>query len=157
MNKHLISKMFLVVSASLLWAACPSSRSTIDGKRGKPEIPFENKYFALLGEEYMPVETTPKPVSVHGQDGFTRRLYGAFSYPKIAMENGIEGIVLVEIQFDEKGEPKQTTIIKSLSKECDEAALKAMNHAVQDGFTPLLVDGKPVKFKIHMPVKFDLK
>lgn len=149
--------MMLCTFAVFAWAGCPSSRSLLDNAGGKTEIFFENKYFALKDGEYVLVEPIPEPMSVHGNEGFLRRLSGAFSYPTIARENGIEGMVLVEILFDGNGEPKKSKVIKSLSKECDEAALKAINYAVQDGFTPMVIDGNPVKYKIQMPVKFDLK
>jgi TonB family protein len=90
----------------------------------------------------------PKPIG-----GFTA-IQKNLVYPKIARQAGIEGTVTVQILINEEGEVTETEIIKSLgNNECNEAAIEALKATK---WKPLIVDGKPEKVKIHVPVVFKL-
>jgi len=86
--------------------------------------------------------------------GGFQALHKNLKYPEIAKKAGIEGTVIVKAVVDAQGKVIQTEIIKSLSKECDEAAGEAVK---KTPWEPAQKDGKPVKVAISIPIQFSLK
>ena len=74
-------------------------------------------------------------------------------YPISAKEAGIEGKVLVKAIIDENGNVTETSILKSVNKDCDKAAMDAIK---KTKFTPGIKDNKPVKAEVIIPVMFKL-
>ena len=74
-------------------------------------------------------------------------------YPQSAKENGVDGKVIINAIVDEKGNVSSTEIVKSLNKECDNAAIKAIK---KTKFKPVMKDGKAVKGEVVIPVMFRL-
>jgi len=75
-------------------------------------------------------------------------------YPEKLKREGIEGSVFVEVSLDENGVPIMVKAIKSSGyPEMDSAATKA---AKEMRFTPALKDGKAVRTKIIVPMRFTL-
>lgn len=74
-------------------------------------------------------------------------------YPISAKEAGIEGKVLVKAIIDENGYVTETSILKSINKDCDKAAMDAIK---KTKFTPGIKDNKPVKAEVTIPVMFKL-
>ena len=75
-------------------------------------------------------------------------------YPEIARKAGVEGMVILKIQVDEKGNVVNAKLLRSLGAGCDEAAIAA---AMQCKFKPAMQRDKPVKVWISYPVRFILK
>jgi len=76
-------------------------------------------------------------------------------YPEIARKAGVEGRVYVNVLIDEKGNVKDTKILKSLGNNgCDEAAVAAIK---QVKWKPAKQRDKPVKVWVGIPVVFKLK
>jgi len=75
-------------------------------------------------------------------------------YPEKLKREEIEGSVFVEVSLDENGVPIMVKVIKSSGyPEMDSAATKA---AKEMRFTPALKDGKAVRTKIIVPMRFTL-
>lgn len=74
-------------------------------------------------------------------------------YPELARKAHIEGMVVVEILIDKKGNVEKTEVIKSIPM-LDEAAVDA---AMQCKFTPGKQRDKFVKVKMAIPFSFKLK
>jgi protein TonB len=74
-------------------------------------------------------------------------------YPISAKEAGIEGKVLVKAIIDENGYVTETSILKSVNKDCDKAAMDAIK---KTKFTPGIKDNKPIKAEVTIPVMFKL-
>jgi protein TonB len=74
-------------------------------------------------------------------------------YPTSAKESGIEGKVFVKAIIDEKGNVIETSILKSVSDDCDKAAMDAIK---KTKFTPGIKDNKPVKAEVTIPIMFKL-
>ncbi|MBK8737992.1 MAG: TonB family protein [Saprospiraceae bacterium] len=51
-----------------------------------------------------------------------KRFYGSIKYPAIARENGIGGVVILDIEVDQKGKVTGVDIKQSVSVECDNEA-----------------------------------
>ena len=74
-------------------------------------------------------------------------------YPISAKEAGIEGKVFVRAIIDETGTVTETSILKSVSEDCDKAAMDAIK---KTKFTPGIKDNKPVKAEVTIPIMFKL-
>ena len=75
-------------------------------------------------------------------------------YPENARNDGIEGLVIVQVHVSEAGIPIQVALKKTSGhRELDTAAVKAVRHWL---FHPALADGKPVVSVVDIPVRFQL-
>jgi len=93
------------------------------------------------------VEVFPEPVG--GFESIKKKLI----YPEQAKENGIQGIVEVEVVVDEFGEVQRADVIKGIGYGCDESAQIAVYYTK---FKPGLQKGKPVKVQFVVPVEFKI-
>ena len=77
------------------------------------------------------------------------------TYPEIAQEAGIEGVVVVQAFIDEKGRVKETLILKGVPNTgLDEAAMAAIR---KTRFRPAKQRERAVGVWISIPVNFRLK
>ena len=75
-------------------------------------------------------------------------------YPKGARRKGIQGIVYVGFVIDKRGNVQGCKVIKGIEEECDEQAKMAV--CKLDKWHPATHNGKPVKIRFVLPVKFKL-
>ena len=77
------------------------------------------------------------------------------TYPEIAQEAGIEGVVVVQAFIDQKGRVKETLILKGVPNTgLDEAAMEAIRRT---RFKPAKQRERAVGVWISIPVNFKLK
>ncbi len=76
-------------------------------------------------------------------------------YPPKAIENGIQGRVIVEFIVESNGEISNLKVTKSVDELLDEEALRVIK--VSPKWKPAIVNGTPVRVKISVPVEFKLK
>ncbi|MEK1940745.1 MAG: TonB family protein [Pseudomonas sp.] len=75
-------------------------------------------------------------------------------YPSLAKRRNQQGVVLVEVRLDERGQQRALHIVQSSGVESlDEAALKAVS-AWQ--FRPETSDGRAVPSRVQIPIEFAL-
>ncbi|MCU0438964.1 MAG: energy transducer TonB [Raineya sp.] len=92
-----------------------------------------------------------------GIHAFRTQVMRNVRYPRKAMQSETQGIVYVRFIIDEKGLIKDATIQKDIGYGCGEEALRAVN-AVTTLWTPARdKDGKAVKMRYVLPVKFKLE
>jgi len=96
---------------------------------------------------YRTVEVMPEPVG--GYEAIKKKLI----YPDKAKEDGIQGIVDVEITVDEFGEVTNAEVVKGIGHGCDESARIAVYYTK---FKPGLQKGKPVKVQMTVPIEFKI-
>ena len=75
-------------------------------------------------------------------------------YPEQARKSGVQGVVVVKATIDETGKVVSAEVVKSLSKECDQAAIDAVR---KTEFTAGRVEGKTAKTEAVIPISFKLK
>lgn len=75
-------------------------------------------------------------------------------YPNGAVQDEVEGQVFVLFIVDEKGKVTKPEILKGIRSDCDQEALRVVK-AMPD-WQPGKMDGKPVKVRMRIPVKFKL-
>lgn len=75
-------------------------------------------------------------------------------YPDIAVENCIEGTVVVKISFDENGNVRNSYILRSLNNECDQSVINLAGKMPR--WYPAISNGQPVSQSVILPVRFSL-
>ena len=74
------------------------------------------------------------------------------NYPSIAIEQDLQGIVLVRFRVEKDGSVGKIVIKKSLSKECDQAAADVVSKLKR--FIPAKQQGHPVPVWFTLPIRF---
>lgn len=72
-------------------------------------------------------------------------------YPKEALEQGIGGVVVLNVMVDETGKPEKITVEKSVHPLLDQAAIDA---AKKTRFMPSQKDGKNIQGNLVIPIQF---
>lgn len=85
--------------------------------------------------------------------GGLKALSKIIKYPKEAKKLGVQGVVYVQFIVDEKGAVVDPKLIRKLGAGCDEEALRALEKLK---FNPGYVQGKPVKARFTLPIRFAL-
>lgn len=73
-------------------------------------------------------------------------------YPDLAVENNVEGIVIVTFVIEKDGRINDIKIEKGLGYGCDEEVIKVITHMPK--WSPAKVNGKYVRYRMRMPVSF---
>lgn len=76
-------------------------------------------------------------------------------YPQIALENGIEGVVVCSFKIAEDGSVTDAKVIKSVDPSLDKEALRIIN-SMPKWAPPAKVNGKTVDMLIHLPIPFSI-
>src|ERR1700733_12735649 len=72
-------------------------------------------------------------------------------YPPIAHQNGIQGVVILDVTIGIDGKVKDTKTIKSVNQLLESAAINAVRAWE---YKPTVVDGKAVQVIMTVPVNF---
>ena len=101
---------------------------------------------------FFTVEQRP---SFPGGDGaFFKYLQDHITYPTLALENDIQGRVMVSFTVDENGAISHAKVVKGIGGGCDEEALKVIQ--AMPAWTPGKQNGRPVTVTHTLPVVFKL-
>jgi len=104
-------------------------------------------------EVYVIVEDEPKYPG--GTEALHNFLMSNLRYPENATKEKVEGIVLVQYVIDKEGKVQQAKIMRGISPEIDQEALRLTNSI--KGWKPATQHGKPIETVISMPIQFSLK
>jgi TonB family protein len=121
-----------------------------------PGIPVEPVPEPSIQEDWHTF-TDPMPQFPGGEEAFKAYLTTNLRYPEMERENGIQGTVYLSIIVEENGVVTHITPLREvyggrgLTKEAIRV-LKAM-----PAWTPGRMNGKPVRVKMNVPVKFKLE
>jgi len=89
------------------------------------------------------------------EDKMNQHLYQNLAYPKIARENGIDGMVVLQFVIEKDGKISNAKIIRDIGAGCGEAALNVVNS--MPAWIPGKQRGKNVRVLYTMPVRFKLE
>ena len=78
----------------------------------------------------------------------------SIKYPTVAEENGIQGLVTVSFVVEKDGSISGAKVIRSVDPSLDKEALRIIRSMPR--WTPGKQDGKPVRVKYTIPVRFKL-
>ncbi len=96
---------------------------------------------------FLTAEIMPKPV------GGMKTIMNKLVYPQLARKDGIQGIVKIRAFIDEYGEVTNAEVVQGIGYGCNEAAKIAVFYTK---FHPGIIQGKPVRTQIVIPIDFKL-
>ena len=94
------------------------------------------------------------PMFPGGFDSLRTFVAQHLAYPSEAIKKGIKGTVFVEFTIDTSGKAVEPRILRSISKELDEEAVRIVS--LMPRWSVGIQSGKPVRVKYTMQVKFTL-
>ena len=95
-----------------------------------------------------------KPNFTGGEDSLQHYLKKNLVYPPSALEKRIEGSVIVQFVVEEEGQLTNLYVVKGLSPECDQEALRLVKGMRK--WEPGIQRGNPVRVQFDLPIKFEL-
>ena len=144
--------LLLSLTIILLFSSCNSTKDTTLSNNSKNKTTFQ----IFQNEKFVDGELDEEPEAVAGEKEFFMTMYRKMNYPAQGRKNGIQGTVKVEVIVNEMGKLEDSKIVKSLGKDFDEEALSAVRRGFELPFKPAMHNGKPVKVKYEIPVRFKL-
>ncbi|WP_299709056.1 energy transducer TonB [uncultured Pontibacter sp.] len=90
-----------------------------------------------------------------GENGLMRHISKKMRYPRKAVQEQVEGIVVVTFVVDRYGKVTDANVIKGLGYGTDEEALRVINSL--PNWTPGKQNGKPVAVRYTLPIRFNLQ
>ena len=90
---------------------------------------------------------------------FRKWVMERMKYPQIAIENAIQGNVIIEFVVNEEGKIRRMKVLQSPDPVLSEAAIKVLEDAnkLKRGWKPGTLEGKAVKQKFVLPVSFKIQ
>ena len=123
-----------------------------------------------FSQQFIKIDTLPqikndeKMYDINGVDvkpdfpGGFEELYEYFSeninYPKYERNHDISGIVYVQFEIDKEGKIRDVQIVRSLSKNIDEEAIRIVKNMTD--WKPGIHNGRKVRVKYILPIRFSL-
>lgn len=89
-----------------------------------------------------------------GMPGLFAYLSGEIRYPETALEEAIEGRVVVSFVVEPDGAISDVRVVRGVHPDLDEEAVRAVN--AMPKWIPGEQDGKPVRVRYTLPVSFKL-
>lgn len=90
-----------------------------------------------------------------GEQGLLKYISRKIKYPREAVNEQVEGMVVVRFVVNRQGEITDATILKGLGYGTDEEALRVINS--MPSWTPGRQNGKPVAVRYTLPIRFSMK
>jgi TonB family protein len=107
------------------------------------------------GINYNLKEVDTPPTFIGGEIAIFRYLAETIRYPAVARENGIQGAVYLDFIIDENGFIQNIVVAQPIGGGCNEEALRVIKQMPR--WIPGRLDGKPVRVKYTLPIKFKLQ
>lgn len=97
-----------------------------------------------------------KNANYKGQDleGFRRFILTKLKYPPLAIENNIQGKVIVEFDVNSRGEVENIYVVESPDDLLSKEAIRAVNKS--DIWEPCIFEGKKARQRFAIPIYFNL-
>lgn len=106
-------------------------------------------------EEVLDNEIVEQQATFPGGDGaLLEYVRKHVKYPSIAVEQELQGTVMIRFMVGKDGSVSDVKVIKSLSKECDREAVRVVKTLPR--FTPARMQGRPVPVYFKLPVRYVL-
>jgi protein TonB len=123
------------------------------------EMIIEDKEEDIVEEEiFFTVEEMPK-FRGGGLPEFRNWVQQNVKYPQIALENGIQGNVVVQFVVGPDGKMTNFKVLQSPDKTLADATIEVLKKAneMKNGWKPGKQRGKPVKVSFTLPVAFKIQ
>lgn len=137
----------------------------------EPIRPGQSRSEAPLPEEETPLPepSAPEPPEVRLQHlgrvleysdqmpeivGGVSAFYIRIAYPQAAIDQNIQGRLLLTFVVEPSGRASEIVVEESLHPLCDSAAVRALR---QTRFMPGVQNGEPVRVRLRLPVRFEIR
>ncbi|MCR5191779.1 MAG: energy transducer TonB [Bacteroidales bacterium] len=144
MKKTIFLKSLLTIAAMLL------SYSTIQA-----QVTIEDTVVVNEVEEEIFVFVEDFPEFPNGEENMYKYLGSNIKYPKDALENGIQGTVVVKFVVEKDGTISNVKAIRKIGGGCDEEAVRVVKRMPR--WKPGKQRGKPVRTEFTLPIQFKLR
>ncbi len=137
---------------------------TVNEDRGVDDIinAQEHKEAVVVEEKTEPVEENKiyeaveqEPEFPGGRAALQKWIYDHLHYPPIALENGIQGSVVIRFVVGKDGKVGEAKILKSIDPDLDKEAVRVVKELPD--FSPGRMNGHPVSVWYTLPIKFKIK
>lgn len=119
-----------------------------------------------IAEEQVPNEPVPESKKVYesveqmpefpgGVEGLMRYLQQNVQYPPTAIQNNVQGRVIVQFIIDETGQVGDVKVVRSVSEEVDAEAVRVIKSMPK--FEPGRQGGEPVSVWYTLPIAFKMQ
>ncbi|MCU0432918.1 MAG: energy transducer TonB [Bacteroidia bacterium] len=112
----------------------------------------DEKRFAPAPNDEIITSPDAAPAFKGGEAAMNEWLKRNLIYPPTAWQNNVRGMVLVRFVVEKDGSLSGVTIIRPLSPDCDQAALRAIMKMPE--WVPGRKAGKPVRTVVTLPLSF---
>lgn len=114
---------------------------------GVAETPSETAIFSIDAiEKY--------PEFPGGQEAFVKFLRKNLRYPGMAVENGIQGKVIVSFIIERNGDLSHIKVLRGIGSGCDEEAVRVLSKSPQ--WNPGIQNKQSVRVAYNLPISFSL-
>lgn len=129
------------------------SRDTLLYEKPKPD-PLE---FDILTEKgFVKAKLDKAPKIIGDEKEYFKKIAQELRYPNAAASAGIEGLVVISCLIDENGNESDYQIAQSVGGGLDEEALR-VTKLFPRKWEPGILNGKPIKAKGFIPLRFSIK
>ncbi|MCB9043818.1 MAG: TonB family protein [Chitinophagales bacterium] len=129
--------------------------TTITSESPQSDIPEEIFVREISSiEENVPVEEGPEFPG--GQTALMRYVYENYKYPAEALEQNIQGLVVISFTVNEDGSLSNFEIKKDIGGGCGEEALRVAK-TLPNFSKPGMQNGKPVKVQYNLPIRLKIE
>lgn len=90
-----------------------------------------------------------------GQAELNKYLSKSIRYPEIAIDNGIQGRVVVTFVIERNGKPSNVKVLRGVDPSLDKEAIRVVES--MPAWKPGMQQGKPVRQRFNLPVVFRLQ
>lgn len=110
-----------------------------------------------IEEEIIMSAAVEEEPSFNGGDknDFSRWVQQRLVYPQIALENGIQGTVMLQFDIDKDGNLVNIVVLRGIDKTIDEEAVRVVSSSPK--WSPGRNNDLPVKVRYNFPVQFQLR
>lgn len=147
------NNFIFIIMVSAIAIACGSTKSLLTPKQLSSMNYQEVKGF--VDAESDSIELDQYPMYPNGLQGLTQDILKHVKYPEKARKNNIQGIVLVGYIIEKNGYISNITVLKSVSKELDEEAIRVVKKFSR--WYPAIDRNLPVRVQFKQPFSFKLK
>ena len=156
-NLKIIFTLPVIVLCFLVVAACSNNDKTTEKsgtqtfKSESPNVPVPS---AIANDTiYVVVEKMPQFPG--GEKALMEYIYAHLVYPKEAMDNNIQGRVILRFCVNNEGRVELVSVIKGAAPVLDNEAVRVVES--MPGWTPGEQSGKRVSVWYSLPISFNLK
>lgn len=97
-----------------------------------------------------------QPEHPRGMNSFRIEVAESFKYPQEAVNEKVEGAILIKYVVNEKGKITNPRVVKDLGYGTREAAMEAFRQASNKDWIPGMIRGVPVSVEYSLPVRISM-